>query len=215
MKALADMLRRKHLALLLSQLSSIPRPKLRWECYTLDAESAASMAYIAAWVYDDIRGKRVIDLGCGSGILAIAASLLGAELVVGVDIDREAIAAAINNANKLNAKVDFIVGDVECIRGHFDTTLMNPPFGSWHRGADVKFLRKALEISDVVYSLHKRSQSVREFLRERIQQMGGIVDRIYEMEIVIGRTYNFHKKRRYIVEADLYRILRSKTKEAN
>lgn len=209
------MLRRKHLALLLSQLSPIPHPKLKWECYTLDAESAANMAYIAAWVYDDIRDKKVIDLGCGSGILAIAASLLGAKLVVGVDIDREAIMTAINNANKLNTRVDFIVGDIECIHGHFDTTLMNPPFGSWHKGADIKFLRKALEISDVIYSLHKRSQSVREFLSERIQQMGGAIDRIYEMKIVIGRTYRFHRKRRYIVEADLYRILRSKTKEAN
>ncbi|MEM3816462.1 MAG: 50S ribosomal protein L11 methyltransferase, partial [Candidatus Bathyarchaeia archaeon] len=61
----------------------------------LDAESAANMVYTAAWVYDDIRGRKVIDLGCGSGILAIAASLLGAELAVGVDIDRESIMAAV------------------------------------------------------------------------------------------------------------------------
>ena len=202
------MLRRKHLALLLSQLAPIPRPKLKWEGYTLDAESAANITYIAAWIYNDISGKKVIDLGCGSGILAIAASLLGAKWVVGVDIDREAIKVAVENANKLGARIDFIAGDIDCIRGHFDTALMNPPFGSWHKGADVRFLKKALEISDVVYSLHKRSSSVREFLNKRIPQLGGMIDHIYEIDIVIGRTYKFHRKKRYLIKADLYRVLK-------
>ena len=201
--------RRKHLALLLSQLSPIPHPRLEWESYMLDAESAASIVYIAAWIHRDISGKSVVDLGCGSGILAIAASLLGAERVVGVDIDREAVMVAIENARRVDARVDFVIGDIECISGHFDTTLMNPPFGSWHKGADIRFLRKALEISDVVYSLHKRSQPVREFLREHIPSLGGVIDRVYEIDIVIGRTYEFHRKRRYTVKADLYRVLRS------
>ncbi|MEM2092598.1 MAG: DNA methylase, partial [Candidatus Bathyarchaeia archaeon] len=74
---------------------------------------------------------------------------------------------------------------------------------------DIRFLRKALEISDVVYSLHKRSQPVREFLREHIPSLGGVIDRVYEIDIVIGRTYEFHRKRRYTVKADLYRVLRS------
>jgi len=204
------LLRRKHLSLLLSQLEPPPHPKLRWESYMLDAESAANMVYTAAWVYDDIRGRKVIDLGCGSGILAIAASLLGAELAVGVDIDRESIMAAVRNAEKVGADVEFIVGDIDCVGGHFHTTLMNPPFGSWHKGADVRFLEKALEISDVVYSIHKRSQSVREFLRKRIPQLGGFIDHVYEMDIVLSRTYSFHRRRRYIVKADLYRILSKK-----
>ena len=206
------MLKRKHLAFLLSQLAPIPRPKLRWEGYTLDAESAANMAYIAAWVYNDISGKKVIDLGCGAGILAIAASLLGAEWVVGVDIDGEAIKVAVDNANKLGVEVDFVVGDINCISGHFDTTLMNPPFGSWHKGADVNFLKKALEVSDVVYSLHKRSPSVREYLSKCIPRLGGVIDHVYEMNIIISRTYSFHRKKRYVVKADLYRVLRLKPK---
>lgn len=203
------LLRRKHVAILLSQLEPIPSPKLRWESYTIDAESAATMVYIAAHEHNDIAGRKVIDLGCGSGILAIAASLFGAEWVVGVDIDREAIRAAIRNASRVGAKVDFINGDIACISGHFDTALMNPPFGSWHRGADVNFLRKALEISDVIYSLHKRSPSIRNFLSRFIPELGGTVDRVYEVDIVIGRAFNFHKKIRYRVKADLYRIISS------
>jgi len=210
-----SLLRKKHLAILLSQIEPIPHPKLKWESYTLDAESAANIVYTAAWIYNDIRGKKVIDLGCGSGILAIAASLFGAEWVVGVDIDKDSIMVAIKNANKLNVNVDFIVGDINCICGQFDTTLMNPPFGSWHRGADIKFLRKALEISNVIYSLHKGSHSVREFLERNIPRLGGTITDIQSMEIIITRTYSFHRKRHYTVKVDLYRIIRTKDKNLN
>jgi putative methylase len=203
------MLRKKQLALLLSQIEPNPRPKLRWESYMLDAESAANMLHIAAWVNNDISGRSIVDLGCGSGILAIASSLLGASWSVGVDIDRDAICAAVRNAARLGAKVDFIIGDIECVAGCFDTTLMNPPFGSWHKGADVKFLKKALEISNVVYSLHKCSSPVRDFLSRQIPEIGGVIDKIYEMDIVISRTYEFHRKRLYPVKADLYRILKA------
>lgn len=202
-------MRKKQLALLLSKVEPNPRPKLRWEGYMLDAESAASMIHVAAWVNDDVCGKRIVDLGCGSGILAIASSLIGAAWSVGVDIDRDAIGAAVKNAARLGAEVEFIIGDIDCIIGRFDTALMNPPFGSWHKGADIKFLKKALEISSVVYSLHKRSPAVRSFLNKQIPKIGGVIDKVYEMDIIISRTYEFHRKRLYPVEAGLYRILRA------
>lgn len=202
-------MRKKQLEIILSQLAPSPKPKLKYEGYTLDAESAAEMAYVAAWLNDDVHGKKVVDLGCGSGILAIAAALLGAEQVVGVDIDKDAVKTAKSNAGKVKVCVDFVVGDIMCIVGHFDSTLMNPPFGSWRKGADVYFLKKALELSDVVYSLHKHSSSVRDFLRKKIPHLGGRIDQVYEMQIVIPRTYSFHRKKSYTVKADLYRILKT------
>ncbi|WP_341502134.1 50S ribosomal protein L11 methyltransferase [Gallaecimonas sp. GXIMD4217] len=48
----------------------------------------------------DLAGKTVVDFGCGSGILAIAALKLGAERVVGVDIDPQAILASRDNAER-------------------------------------------------------------------------------------------------------------------
>ncbi len=48
----------------------------------------------------DMPGKTVIDFGCGSGILAIAALLLGAEKAYAVDIDPQAITATEDNAKK-------------------------------------------------------------------------------------------------------------------
>ncbi|MDP8176599.1 50S ribosomal protein L11 methyltransferase [Pasteurella skyensis] len=48
----------------------------------------------------DLAGKTVIDFGCGSGILAIAALKLGAKSVIGIDIDPQAITASKVNAEQ-------------------------------------------------------------------------------------------------------------------
>lgn len=47
---------------------------------------------------NEIEGKTVIDYGCGSGILALAAALLGAASVIGVDNDPQALVATLDNA---------------------------------------------------------------------------------------------------------------------
>ncbi|UPW18117.1 50S ribosomal protein L11 methyltransferase [Agarivorans sp. TSD2052] len=48
----------------------------------------------------NLSGKTVVDFGCGSGILAIAAIKLGAERVVGIDIDPQALLASRDNAER-------------------------------------------------------------------------------------------------------------------
>ncbi len=48
----------------------------------------------------NLAGKTVIDFGCGSGILAIAAIKLGAQRVIGIDIDPQALTASKDNANR-------------------------------------------------------------------------------------------------------------------
>ena len=48
----------------------------------------------------DLAGKRVIDYGCGSGVLAIAAALLGAREVIAIDNDPQAIEASRDNAER-------------------------------------------------------------------------------------------------------------------
>lgn len=49
---------------------------------------------------DSLQGKTVLDFGCGSGVLAIAALLLGAERAVCVDIDPQALTATLDNARQ-------------------------------------------------------------------------------------------------------------------
>ena len=61
-----------------------------------------------AWLVDHmVGGETVIDYGCGSGILAIAAGKLGATRVVATDIDEQAITAARGNALDNDVPIDF------------------------------------------------------------------------------------------------------------
>lgn len=65
-----------------------------------------------AWIADHIQvGERVLDYGCGSGILAIAAKLRGAGEVLGVDIDPQAMVASRYNADNNGAAIRFELPD--------------------------------------------------------------------------------------------------------
>lgn len=57
------------------------------------------------------KGDKVLDIGCGSGILSIASKLLGAKTVIGTDIDEDAIEISSENAEKNNAKIKFLKSD--------------------------------------------------------------------------------------------------------
>lgn len=60
------------------------------------------------WLEEHIRnGETVLDYGCGSGILAIAAMKLGAASAHGIDIDPQAVAAARNNAEQNHVQARF------------------------------------------------------------------------------------------------------------
>ena len=61
-----------------------------------------------------------LDMGCGSGILSIAAAKLGCKIVKGFDVDQEAVDASIENAAKNGVSVDYVkfaLGRVEKLRG--------------------------------------------------------------------------------------------------
>jgi ribosomal protein L11 methyltransferase len=64
------------------------------------------------WLDANLRaGERVLDYGCGSGILAIAAMKLGAGNASGVDIDPAAVLAARHNAMQNEVMVEFLAAD--------------------------------------------------------------------------------------------------------
>lgn len=197
--------------MLLSKLQVHPQPKLKYETYSLDAGCAAQFLHIAGYIYQDIEKKRVVDLGCGTGILAIGAMILGSAQATGIDIDPNSISIAAFNAEIIGVHLNLIVGDIDALHSrNFDTTLMNPPFGSWHKGMDLKFLKKAIELSSTIYSLHKQSSSSRRFISRKVKQWGGRVDQIFELEVILRATFPFHRRTRYLVDCDLYRIVTTK-----
>ncbi len=97
----------------------------------------------------DIRpGERVLELGCGAGLLAIAAAKLGAGHVVAVDLDGRALDATIGNAaiNGLSDRIEARAGSwYEAVKAgeRFDVIIATPPqtpgkrpFGPRYGGAD-------------------------------------------------------------------------------
>jgi ribosomal protein L11 methyltransferase len=71
------------------------------------------------------QGKAVLDLGCGSGILAISALLLGAKSALGVDIDETAVRVAKENAALNGVACEFRRGGIPGIDGKFGIVFAN------------------------------------------------------------------------------------------
>lgn len=142
-----------------------------------------------------------MDLGCGTGMLSIGLAVLGAPHVVGVDLDADALSQAAANVSQFEGlPVDLLRADVAELPSHVamravaSLVLMNPPFGSWRKGADAAFLRAAFHVSRrTVYSLHKRS--TRAHIRKvALQQLhASAAEVIAELEYDLPATYKHHK----------------------
>jgi putative methylase len=220
------LIRKLDLERFLSTVASQPNPQVHLEQYTISEQIAANILYIAAYENDDILGKSVLDLGCGTGRLALGASFVGAKDVVGVDIDRLAIKTASENSSKvcLSNDVQWVLGDISVFVGRVDTVLQNPPFGVQIREADRAFLVKALEVGNSVYSLHNHpkadTQLIKQlkashgflrvpasaFLERFVVQHGGTVIAVYAMLMTIPHMFDFHKKLKHDFIIDLYVI---------
>ena len=78
-----------------------------------------------SWLSDTVTSEdKVLDYGCGSGILAIAAKKLGASSVVGTDIDAQAIQASVFNAEQNRVEADFLMAS-KFTRQEFDIVVAN------------------------------------------------------------------------------------------
>lgn len=118
-------------------------------------------------------GVEVLDIGCGSGILAIASLLLGAKSAVGVDIDATAVRTAAENAelNGVSDRFVAIEGDLtDKISGKFDLVVANI-------------------VADAIISL---SDSVPQFMKpDSVYVMSGIIDtRGDEVRAAVGRNFD-------------------------
>jgi putative methylase len=202
------LVRKRDLERALSEIEAHPLPNAYLEQYTTPSKVAAETLHLAAYVYDDVIDKTVMDLGCGTGRLAIGAALLGAREVFGVDVDRVAVRVAQKNAEIMGVKekTHWIVADIGVVKGTFDTVLQNPPFGVQRRRADRRFITKSLELSSTIYSFHKGGESNREFIKRFIEGHGGRVTNIFPLKMEIPRMFKFHTKRKRSIQVDLYRI---------
>jgi len=219
-------IRKLDLERFISKIAPQPFPQARLEQYTISEQVASTMLYIAAYANNDIIGRTILDLGCGTGRLSLGASYLGALEVTGVDVDKSAIEVAAENFRKIQlpGSVQWVIGDITSIVGRFDTVLQNPPFGVQTREADRMFLIKALESGNSLYSLHNHPETDRQlikqlkassgflevqpspFLERFISKHDGSIKAVYAMLMTIPKLFDFHTKAKYDFVVDLYVI---------
>ena len=81
----------------LSDVEVFERPKIELEQYPTSAHIASRMLFTAEHTYGDIASRTVVDLGTGTGMLGIAAAMMGAGHVLGIDVDEDALEIAKRN----------------------------------------------------------------------------------------------------------------------
>jgi putative methylase len=185
----------RQLEMRLERLEGFDAPDPGKEQYRTPAALAARLLF-HAWSRGDIAGKRVIDLGCGTGMLSVGAALLGAEDVSGVDIDPGALQVAWRNADSQKVAIRLIAGDLAdpalvATLPPGDTVVMNPPFGAQKTHADRPFIDAALRLAPVTYGIFNAGS--RSFLTAYIQGRG-VVDEVVSGAIPIKKTFSFHTR---------------------
>ena len=137
-------LTKSRLAIILSKLRVFDDPKFIDEQYTVDSEIGATILW-NAFMSGDIQGRKIADLGAGTGLLGIGASLLEAKEVFFVERDTNVtpiLHANLQEAakNMQNCITHVLLDDVKNFGQPVDTVIQNPPFGVKKMHADRIFL---------------------------------------------------------------------------
>lgn len=199
--------RKRDLEISLQGIPTNSNPKVILEQYSIPADLAADILFHACYTYRDIQERSVIDLGTGTGRLALGAMMLGAQSVVGVDVDLESLQIAQASSKRLGINVDWLLSDIaSSLHGMFDTVLMNPPFGTKRRHMDLAFLRAALTIGRNIYTIHKSSTI--SFISRWLKEHNIDFEMLMETSIPIEHRFVFHTRKRYFVKVHVIRIHR-------
>lgn len=202
-------MRLRHLEIALEGLSGYENPDILLEQYNTPATVAARFLH-HIFMSGEIYEKKVCDLGCGTGVLACGAALLGAASVTGVDLDSSALEIAESNSDHLGVDIAWICADVleYADSSHswaFDTVVMNPPFGAQNTNihADRQFIDAAVRLAPMIYGIFNRGTG--KFLAKYL--MGRA-----EMEIFaktgfpMRRMYAHHRKDLIHIDVEMIQI---------
>ncbi len=194
----------------LAVVAGFENPTVELEQYPTPPDLAAHVIHIAD-LQGDIEAKTVVDLGTGTGMLALGAALRGPARVVGVEVEREPLEMARQNRRRVGTTAPIHWIQADATRGSLrldepTTVVMNPPFGAQEgqSGADKGFLRTASAVADVSYSIHNRGS--REFIEAFADDHGGDVTRAYRATFELDNQFEFHTEQRREIETEVFRI---------
>lgn len=220
--------------MILENVPKHPNPKVDLEQYSTPATIAADLIW-NAYGLGDIDGMNILDLGCGTGIFAIASSLMCASHSLGVDIDEESIALAKITQNGISeehdidiANTNFIVGDINSFNSindllnstdnndinnnlislnKFDTLIQNPPFGSQEKGSRHAD-RKFMEfaVESAEVIYSFHMKNTEEFVIDYYRDLGAEVTHKLVYKFPIPKIYDFHREESRDVKVVVLRV---------
>ena len=195
-------MRRSELVRRLQEVPDFELPVPALEQLVTPAERAADLL-LEALARGDIAGRTVADLGCGTGRLAVGASLLGAAAVDGFDIDERALAVARRSTVQ---GIRWHLEDATNVVTDAQTVVMNPPFGAQRRGADRPFWEVAFARSRAVYAFALADS--RTFIERLVVARGARVEAHRPVPWTLGPTFRHHRRRSVEVPVDLWIVRR-------
>ena len=201
---------RRRLAQELAVVAGFEDPRAPLEQYHTPPDLAAHIVHVAD-LQGDVEDRTVVDLGCGTGMLALGAALRGPDLVVGVDVDPAPLSTARENERRVAARTDVSWVRADATRAPLCpddpvTVLMNPPFGaqSGNEGADRAFLETAAEIADVSYSVHNAGSEA--FVESFAADNAGEVTHAFAAEFDLPRQFDHHEAETRSIDTEVFRV---------
>ncbi|PWI49150.1 hypothetical protein CEE45_03140 [Candidatus Heimdallarchaeota archaeon B3_Heim] len=193
---------------LVNNIEPFKNPKIGLEQYSLPSDL---IAFILILTRKNLINNNIVDLGCGTGRFTLPISKFFSERVIGVDSDFSVLNQLRSAMNKLHLHVDLLNTSIEFVepsnwKNLFQTTIMNPPFGTQRRGIDQVFLRKSLSYSEVVISLHKTSTKSRNLWKRIASSYNKRSTILATIEFSVLRTFKFHRHDQHNVKVDLIRF---------
>ena len=194
----------------LAVVAGFDNPRVSLEQYPTPPDLAAHVIHVAD-LNGDVEGRTVVDLGMGTGMLALGAALRGPARVIGVELDRDAVETARDNRIRVGTKTPIHWVQADATRAPLcleepTTVVMNPPFGAQHGNehADRAFLATAADLADVSYSIH--NEGSREFVEAFAADEGGEVTHAFEATFRLDRQFEFQESDVEEITTEVYRI---------
>lgn len=198
----------KRIITFVNKIDTFRSPKVRFEQYSLPSDLIALMLILSA---EDLIGQNVVDLGCGTGRFTLPIKKFFSKRILGVDIDPDAMNHLVRLQKQNKLLIDLLIAPVEFLETgkwgkNYQTTLMNPPFGTKRRKLDMVFLKQALKYSKTVISIHKSNPETWNLITQLGIEYGRRVELLATVNFPLFPTFQFHRKRKHFVRADLLRI---------
>ncbi|MCU4742171.1 METTL5 family protein [Natronoglomus mannanivorans] len=210
-----------------------PSPAL--EQYLTPPEIAAHIVHLAG-LQNDLTDGTVVDLGTGTGMLAIGAAMSDADRVIGIDVDRSALEVARENESRVfgleggsgrsssssssvssppssssssaDSPIDWLHADVNRhpLSCPDATVLSNPPFGAQRGNRHAD--RAFLETAREIgrVSYTIHNEGSQEFVESFATDNGGTVTHAFRASFSLEHRFGFHEDERRELDAEVFRI---------